>query len=73
MMSEKVMSLKDLKGYSHIAQHVVWDYEPKRLTEPVRKTTGEERPEGKSQDYIFHIETMDKKPGAFPHGCQVSR
>jgi len=65
MMSDKIISLKDLKGYSHIAQQIVWDYEPKRLMEPVCKTTKEGKPVKKSECYIFYIETKDKKPGLF--------
>jgi hypothetical protein len=65
MMSQKIMSLKDLKEDSHVAGNIIWDYEPKRLMEPVCRTTKEGKPVKKSQCYIFYIETMDEKPGLF--------
>jgi hypothetical protein len=65
MLSEKIISLKDLKGDPYVAGNIIWDYEPKRLMDPICRTTREGKPVKKSQCYIFYIETMDKQPGLF--------
>ncbi len=63
MISDRIISLKDLKADSHFAGNIIWDYEPKHLMDPRCSTTKKEKPLKKSQCYIFYIETMDEKPG----------
>jgi hypothetical protein len=64
MAFDEIASLKDLKADPYVARHIVWDFEPKQLMQPVFCSTNKS-----AQDtitgYLFYIETMDEKPGLF--------
>lgn len=66
MIWEELLTLEDIKKESYYIQHILWDYDPTKIMEPIILQEGSKivRKEP-TKGYCFYIETSGKKPELF--------
>lgn len=66
MIWEELLTFEDIKKDSYYSKHILWDFDPTEVLEPIVKAEGDrivcKEP---VKGYIFYIETTGSKPELF--------